>query len=423
MEKYRGDQMQEGNTFVSFLKHTPTATAWEQQISPLCGLGWRMIIYAGPGGSPLQIRFDPSGLAGASLNPFTFEVEVVFKAKDSGKNLKKKILSGSMRLPRGAEGYNVQHSAHSRGYNSYGYHSSYEFSDSSQHVGTVVHPAPGAAYETFIRLKVTISTIKIDHDVHQSVKLKKALGSLLVGEQFTDTKFYLLSRIPGRSAQSTAVRPLFANAELLRGYSAVLDEMLFGAHGFRESDIVDLDDDCGDAISLKLAEYDYPDDSDLEGDEEEGPEMVEVSQEIKEESSLENSSVLPFAFHDFPSSLELTQASPRPAKSTTALKLGPKRYGRILPVNGHAYRTWKSFLLYLITGEINLLPLSSTSKREQVQKDFDARGTIACSPKSMYHLAQKFGVRTLSERALEEIMKNITETNVVEEAFGRFPCL
>ncbi|KAL1718835.1 hypothetical protein EV715DRAFT_200462 [Schizophyllum commune] len=85
-------------------------------------------------------------------------------------------------------------------------------------------------------------------------------------------------------------------------------------------------------------------------------------------------------------------------------------------IKQHAYRTWKALLFYQYTGRIALKKLSSL-KDPSIPKDVDP---LACSPKSMYRIAEKAKLDDLRAACLKAIAADLTEQNIASEVFSTF---
>ncbi|EIW82772.1 hypothetical protein CONPUDRAFT_151832 [Coniophora puteana RWD-64-598 SS2] len=96
-------------------------------------------------------------------------------------------------------------------------------------------------------------------------------------------------------------------------------------------------------------------------------------------------------------------------------------------VTGFAYRTWKAFLFYAYTGQVNFSPLTSNPHKYDEKTDDHGSGhndiktrCPPCSPKSMYRLADKIQIGPLKKLAFEEICKNLNKDNILQEVLSKF---
>ncbi|KAI5889713.1 uncharacterized protein SCHCODRAFT_02511270 [Schizophyllum commune H4-8] len=85
-------------------------------------------------------------------------------------------------------------------------------------------------------------------------------------------------------------------------------------------------------------------------------------------------------------------------------------------VKQHAHRTWKALLFYMYTGRITLKKLSS-ARDPLVPEVVNA---LACSPKSMYRIAEKANLDDLRALCLKAIAADLTEKNITSEVFSTF---
>ncbi|KAI5835842.1 hypothetical protein K523DRAFT_259999 [Schizophyllum commune Tattone D] len=85
-------------------------------------------------------------------------------------------------------------------------------------------------------------------------------------------------------------------------------------------------------------------------------------------------------------------------------------------IKQHAHRTWKALLFYLYTGRIALKKLSS-ARDPSVPEDATP---LACSPKSMYRIAEKAKLDDLRALCLKAIAADLTEKNIASEVFSTF---
>ncbi|KAJ7909228.1 hypothetical protein B0H13DRAFT_2014600, partial [Mycena leptocephala] len=189
---------------------------------------------------------------------------------------------------------------------------------------------------------------------------------------------------------------MFAKMALLRGHSDALDTYLLGVSGvagFAESKMVDLDVDIPQ--EERFTEYSYMSDSDLDvdsDDEEDG---------VSPEASTAAQHPLPLSGPTSP--------------LLTPQLISPRRMGRVVVVKGHAFKTWNALLYYLYTNKIVF--------RTSGSGPHDAPQTPECSAKSMYMLADKFGLDELKALALQSLRSQLSTDNIVREAFSTFTSL
>lgn len=87
-----------------------------------------------------------------------------------------------------------------------------------------------------------------------------------------------------------------------------------------------------------------------------------------------------------------------------------------------AYKTWLALASYFYTGSVAFSRLRSTAagkKRETIVPPMPHDPPL-CSPKSMYRLADKYGLHDLKKLSLENIRSQLTADNIVPELFSRF---
>ncbi|KAJ6554897.1 hypothetical protein DFH09DRAFT_1165841 [Mycena vulgaris] len=256
-------------------------------------------------------------------------------------------------------------------------------------------------------------------------RVEAALAETIRGEEVVDIKFYAYTRVG--SSYVAHPRPMFARAALLRGHSDMLDTYLSGitsAEGFAESAMVDLDLDA--PPQERFVEYDYMSDSDLDPDSDDDDSSddgslelghpVENVSERKQEAIPSTSSV--------PKSVATSVDAPlRPAPSPPIVGPStPRRMGRVVPVKDHAFKTWNAVLHYLYTKTIVFSTLGSESGFARPAST-ERRASVECSPKSMYRLADKFGLDDLKALALASLRSQLSAANIAREAFSNFTYL
>jgi len=254
-------------------------------------------------------------------------------------------------------------------------------------------------------------------------RVETALADTIRGDEVVDVKFYAYTR--AGSSYVARPRPMFAKMALLRGHSDILDAYLAGisGQGFAESQFVDLD-----AHVLhdeeRFTDYDYMSDSDLDtDDEEDGPISGRLSPGPIEAGPIPPDSIpLPStddeenlksplqSFNHFPG----FNSCPQHPHSSSSPALGPCGDNK-----GHAYKTWNALLYYLYTKKVVFRALKSTKKRK-FTKARPAPGPLECSPKSMYKLADAFGLTELKALGLASLKSQLSAKNIVREAFSSF---
>ncbi|KIY63321.1 hypothetical protein CYLTODRAFT_426202 [Cylindrobasidium torrendii FP15055 ss-10] len=91
---------------------------------------------------------------------------------------------------------------------------------------------------------------------------------------------------------------------------------------------------------------------------------------------------------------------------------------RVVSLRSTAARTWSAFQNYAYFGDITFAKLKSsyTDHEESIARFKEE----TCSPKSMYRLADQFGLEILKAKALESIKSQLSVDNIVHEAFSIF---
>ncbi|KAH7926533.1 hypothetical protein BV22DRAFT_1062764 [Leucogyrophana mollusca] len=302
----------------------------------------------------------------------------------------------------------------------------------------VARPSNHAADETGQSLPVTVITLG---------------RSLRTGFSF-DLRFIAFSR---RSATKKLAAPLaiYASSAVLQ---AISPKLAFNdTNGARQDRLtVDLSDHFnggGALLAEALDDYDYDSDSDFDEDEvvakdcvgllgaaQEGfahspepsiwspPQGVieevqkggdQASQSSKTPRDRENKASI--SHNDYDESLgEMAVDSSELAPSSSGRSdqpLGSVNVGRTIVVKGALHKTWHALIYYCYTGNVIFSPLKSQgSPRTTVPSD----GPPPCSPKSMYRLADHFGIDALKDLAFAAISEGLSETNVLDEALSRF---
>ncbi|KAJ7461379.1 hypothetical protein B0H11DRAFT_2056938 [Mycena galericulata] len=227
-------------------------------------------------------------------------------------------------------------------------------------------------------------------------RVERALAETIRGEDMVDTKFYAYSRV----GPSYVARPraMFAKMSMLRGHSDILDAYLAGISqaGFAESQRIDLDTRIPEE---RFAGYDYLSDSDLDTDDEED----DVPSTIRSGSLPGRSNKAPA------NSVPVSDSAGPPV---------PRRMGHVIVVKGHAYKTWNAFLYYMYTKNLAFRTSGSLSDSESGSASTSA--TPKCSAKSMYKLADAFGLTDLKGLALAAVRSQLSAENIVRETFSRF---
>ncbi|KAF8193547.1 hypothetical protein K438DRAFT_835820 [Mycena galopus ATCC 62051] len=270
-----------------------------------------------------------------------------------------------------------------------------------------------------------------------------ALAATVRGEDMVDVKFYVYTRRgvdPSGASLVMRPQPLFAKLSLLRKHSDDLDTYLLGISGmagFAESRMVDLD---LDDPPEEFDNYDYISDSDLDSDDED-PSVAnpdgEPSYATPFRSRPRSSSPVRTPSPEFVPSFRPVPDSPAtPARSPLRISSpesvplplsGPstpagvrpgRRMGHRVVVTGHAFRTWHALLVYLYTKKIEFQTCKSFGLPENSPSE-----TPRCSAKSMYKLADRFGLDDLKALAIASVRSQLSAQNIVHETFSAFRSL
>ncbi|KAI0747614.1 hypothetical protein C8Q80DRAFT_686169 [Daedaleopsis nitida] len=231
---------------------------------------------------------------------------------------------------------------------------------------------------------------------------ERALKASLDPREFRDVHLYSFSRrtiFPDGSIRIDKPQPIVAIGSILKDtdhFSKLLTS------GFSESA-----QDPNDASPIRQcaleSDYDYEMDSDLD-------EFEETDGSAQDTRVASPSSSKGKGRDDSKDNVN----APNPTHQDS------KRRRILLPSIAH--RTLKACVFYLYTGKINFLPLSSegaNGKRFALLTTFD-NAAPACSPKSMYRLAESYGIHELQDLAYKEIVSHLRPENIVEEAFSSF---
>ncbi|EMD33601.1 hypothetical protein CERSUDRAFT_98164 [Gelatoporia subvermispora B] len=262
--------------------------------------------------------------------------------------------------------------------------------------------------------------------------IQAAHNHLITAGIFVDTKIYCFSR-RWSSGKVDRPRPLYANSIALRHASQYFQALLSGA--FREGGMTNLNADYPPASPDTVYDYDYESDSDLDYEEEKDSD-VEMDSAINEPCTDEQASMgedlndagahtanegaaSSDGEHVSPSSL--TEDAIRDDSSTLkGPPSAPEAFGRgrTVYIQDMAFNTWQALIFYIYFGEVRFAPLKSQNAR--VVETLDAWSAPLCSPKSMYRLADKYGLDDLKKRALDDIRLKLSTKNIWTELLSRF---
>lgn len=231
--------------------------------------------------------------------------------------------------------------------------------------------------------------------------LERALKESLHSPTFLDVKFFAFSRRsygPDDVVRVDKPQHVLAMSSVLKKVD-YFDKLL--SNGFAESnDRTSLDAGFPGDKDPYTDEYDYESDSDLEED----------GESVDEE----------------------TDATPPQRRSGKGREMsapsgpGAQRKGQcqLIIIKDAAYYTWRAFIFYLYFGKVHFLPLRSQDDQKRAEELVQALGDPEAippsSPKSMYRLAEKYGITELQNLAFEAIRAQLTAKNIVREVFSRF---
>ncbi|KAK7463592.1 hypothetical protein VKT23_006938 [Stygiomarasmius scandens] len=233
--------------------------------------------------------------------------------------------------------------------------------------------------------------------IYDSVKGKKAI----------DCVFYLYSASArGGKGQISKPRAVYANLALLRGHCDYLDALL--GDGFQEASTVD-----PAQIPPVSWGYDYDSDSDFEEDLDD--DFLEKQVENKKSASTQNGTK---STSDADTCADVSTPTMEVPKENSSFAKCSQQFSRSMVLTGFAFRTWRALILYLSTKRITFRKLSSQPHDLQYLFEFDNED--ACSPKSMYRLADMIGLDDLKQKAYSAIKMSISRYNVVEEVVSLF---
>ncbi|KAI0088866.1 hypothetical protein BDY19DRAFT_906358 [Irpex rosettiformis] len=234
----------------------------------------------------------------------------------------------------------------------------------------------------------TMSKLQI---VQVALKHSLAIGS------FVDTKLYAFSRRRDGTGIVDRPLPVYANSAMLRVHSSYFDGFFNG--GFSEARVTSLREGFPEEKDDYSVAYDYDTDSDLEED-------LETNEGDLPSANVET---------------RLPSVGPAVFPYSDTEFLG-EHYGRVAVIPDVSHRTLKAMVYFLYTGELDFAPLTSSSTHAQSSEDSTLTNSIRspwaapqCSPKSMYRLADKFGLSDLKVKARENIVSKLTTDNISTE--------
>ncbi|KAF7293960.1 hypothetical protein MKEN_01459800 [Mycena kentingensis (nom. inval.)] len=371
----------------------------------LCGWGWRLEWELGPHvprGYMLRLRLDPHLIAGATYGSVQVAVAVkkLFRGEDAALvspadhiNLPADPTRPLTPLGTWYSSKIVQGARVSARKGNTVVTLTLEF-DSALRLPLLI--APAIESPAYPREK----SIANPHEQPLPNRALATLASTIRGGEVIDLKFYAYNKRVG-AAHVADPRPIYANITLIRGVSARLDEAIDDwTHGFAEATLVDID-----ATTCSRSEntnYLYDDDSDLEdGD-------GDLTDCEADGGAGEGSTAEPAIAAQATGSQAVASGSTTPA--------GRVRLGHKIEITGYAYDTWVALIHYICTGQVVFRKIGVVEDEED-----DAMPTT--SPKSMYKLADEYGLDDLKSLARASISSQLTEANIVRECFSKFTSL
>ncbi|OCH92463.1 hypothetical protein OBBRIDRAFT_791207 [Obba rivulosa] len=249
--------------------------------------------------------------------------------------------------------------------------------------------------------------------------LQAALNMSLTGGQFIDTKFYCFSR---RNTSGAVDKPLavYANSLALKRATPYFENLLSGS--FRESGLTDLNATYPSDRPSSSEDYDYDSDSDLDEEEIRDEHARGAERCVDGDASQAGNALCAI---DAPLVTEVTEGDHVAVQDsgdlipTAHLPLDKAvGKGRTIYIKDMGFMTWQALVFYIYTGEISFSPLKS--KHAPVTQSRELYQAPPCSPKSMYRLAEKYDMRELKSKALDNIRSQLTKDIIWPELFSVF---
>ncbi|KAI0633347.1 hypothetical protein C8Q77DRAFT_782275 [Trametes polyzona] len=236
-----------------------------------------------------------------------------------------------------------------------------------------------------------------------------------------DVKFWAFSsrRRDASGVHLYEPRPVFANKQALLHVAEefFLKVLEPGAHGFKESELVDMGSECPEDMRVSKQTNDpwHDCDSDLDDEEETaddtGGEVVD---------------------HPIPTPVpphgDFTQVTARAALPNAPPAGVANVRGHLIRTPTVAYKTLRAFVYYSQFGEVNLATLRSPSATPSSESMLVDDNDVAsynpkvpmCSPKSMYMLAHRWNIPHLKSLALDAIESRLSPYNIWEQLLSPF---
>ncbi|KAI0829633.1 hypothetical protein BC628DRAFT_1053107 [Trametes gibbosa] len=260
------------------------------------------------------------------------------------------------------------------------------------------------------------------HPVLNLPKVTQAvLESTITTGLFIDCQFKLYSRRLTSNGAVHTPRIVYAHSEVLKHTTDHFQSLLCG--GFAEGRGTS-----GGSTEMpsQIAanEYGYESDSDLEDDDDSTPAFICPSTEAFStanggaQSALQANGVLKDAGGS-PSGVTPNSLAEGSMHSDMRPDL-PVRSGNVVIIPDTAFKTFKALVCYAYTGQIHFANLRSARDAAKDSPCSPAPSEMACSPKSMYRLADKYGLTTLKDLAAKSICSQLSRKNALHETLSRF---
>lgn len=264
------------------------------------------------------------------------------------------------------------------------------------------------------------------------IPLQEALRDSITTGTFVDTKFWVSSKRNSRTGRVGEPQALFVNGHVVRSVSRL------GALLDKKETKVNLRNKFPVDRKPYTTDYDYDADSDLDEDEcwdlsESECTAQPVPENPKGKSGESDSSTLVGSPLDAKSRKSsdiisvsdvdsLLSDSAETKAEVKEVGTPPIHVGTVVVVEDVAFVTFQALLRYLYTNEIEFAPWGSAERRKARARE---ETTEPCeppkpSPKSVYRLADKYEIPGLKKLALEQIKRDISKCDIVEEAFSKF---
>ncbi|KAJ3558091.1 hypothetical protein NM688_g1118 [Phlebia brevispora] len=257
-----------------------------------------------------------------------------------------------------------------------------------------------------------------------------AIKESLTGGTFLDTKFYAFSR--KRAGVVDKPMAIYANSAVLRHASKYFDELLAGS--FKENSITSLDDPFPKDRPDFTEEYEYYSDSDLDEEEECEVEVgVVIASNLRSDVTVDNKTEEnTSSLNDEVASENATGLVTVPEPSLEEKKferdVNPQQVrrskgeGKVIVLPDVAFNTLKALIFYIYTGDVAFAPLKSQTNANTINSahtvDFSPYSAPPCSPKSIYRIADKYGLDDLKQKAANDIETKLSADNILQELFS-----